>query len=85
VARGPFGGLLVARLSVLILMVHFREDDVIEFAPTTPGRSGGGAKTMPKASLSTVVPLGLDISGYALLTWSWVCGGRLSNLGGSYR
>jgi len=52
---------------VRIFLARFREKDVKEFAPTTPSRKGGGAKTVLKASLNTVVPLGLEISGWALL------------------
>jgi hypothetical protein len=59
----PFGVLREAESGVRIFLGRFCEEDVKEFAPATPGRRGGGAKTIPKTSLRAVLPLGLDISG----------------------
>ena len=53
---------MVAGLGVLIFLGRFL-DDVRELAPTTPGRRGGGANAMPKASLKTLRPVGRVISG----------------------
>jgi len=63
VCCGSFRGLEVAGLlGVLIFLGRFR-DDVKEFAPTTPGHTGGGARNVSNAFLKIVVPVGLAISG----------------------